>query len=1022
MKTYAFRVLVLIVVAALALSGCVVAPATPPATTPAATGPSAMQPAEPGAGATIVPLPAEVCNGQAQAMAYFLDVLEVIQSEEPLTDYVSGATGAGCQATVAGTGEQFESPDAVANILGDMLEEQGWAEDPMLAAGGPTGIGLGYRNGDQICLVTAGWWPDESANCPPDQPISACEVTPAQQLYTVTLNCGVEISQAEAAGTPAQIANPASQNCVEQGGTLAIEERGDLGQIGVCYFEDNRQCEEWALLRGECPVDGVKITGYVTPAGRYCAITGGAYAITGNSGADDEQGTCTLPDGGLCDAWDYYNGLCDASTAAPAEPASAMGASPAVTATAVSTAAMTPLKDAVATMEPQAVWQNFYDLTQVPRPSHHEEQVRAFLVQFGEDLGLETLVDDVGNVLIRKPASPGLEDVQGVVLQAHMDMVPQKTPESDHDFLTDPIDAYVAGEFVVADGTTLGADDGIGVAMAMAILQEQDTPLGPIEALFTVNEEDGMDGALGLEPGWLQGSILINLDSEEEGVFTIGSAGGEYVTIDTAYAEVAVPNGVTAYSVTVSGLQGGHSGVDIAKGRGHATKLLVRLLSPAVQPYGLRLASIAGGDASNAITREATALVVVPEDQVDAFLQTVQDFDAIVKSELSIADPGVTAQATPATLPAQVMDETVQRLLLDALYATPQGVLRMSDAVPGLVETSTNMGIVEAAAGKLTASLLPRSSVDTALDDVGQMIASVWDMAGVPVDISGRYSGWNPNPESPIVLLMQEVYQEQTGQEAAVSAVHAGLECGTIVSKYPGMDAISIGPTLYDVHTPSERLEIATVPMLMDLLMETLQRIPAQPPASGEEPATAQEAAGAAEEAPAAAITATLVITYTPEPPTGEPQAGSCWTNSLAVWRADAWRCFVDSSIYDPCFTVDGDVICGASPVTTTASFALELTEPLPAPTVPDDTSGHAWLVELPDGTVCEFATGATGGVDGERINYWCPSPDPGQQVVILGDLQPGAVWMAQRAVLSGNMPDLIVLESALTPVRTVWR
>ena len=638
-------------------------------------------------------------------------------------------------------------------------------------------------------------------------------------------------AQPAARGTPTPIANPASVNCIAQGGTLVIEERGELGQFGVCYFEDNMQCEEWALLRGDCPVGGVKVTGYATPAGRYCAITGGVYEVTGNSGADDEQGTCTLPGGAQCDAWDYYNGLCDASTAipaAPAESAYAMGASPALTATAVSTATMAPLKDAMAAMEPQAVWQNFYDLTQVPRPSHHEDQVAAFLVQFGEDLGLETLIDDVGNVLIRKPAAPGLEDVQGVVLQAHMDMVPQKTPESDHDFLTDPIDAYVAGEFVVAGGTTLGADDGIGVAMAMAVLQEQDTPLGLIEALFTVNEEDGMDGALGLEPGWLQGSILINLDSEEVGVFTIGSAGGEYVTIDTAYGEVAAPDGVTAYNVTVSGLQGGHSGVDIAKGRGHATKLLVRLLSTAAQQIGVRLAAIAGGDASNAITREATALVVVPDGQVDAFLQVAQQFDAIIKSELSAVEPNVSAQATPATLPAQLMDETVQRLLLDALYATPQGVLRMSDAVPGLVETSTNIGIVDAADGKLAASFLLRSSVDTALDDVGQMIASVWDMAGVAVDASGRYAGWRPNPESPIVLLMQDAYREQTGQDAVVSAVHAGLECGTIVSKYPGMDAISIGPTLYDVHTPSERLEIATVPKLMDLLMETLQRIPAQ--------------------------------------------------------------------------------------------------------------------------------------------------------------------------------------------------
>jgi dipeptidase D len=706
-----------------------------------------------------------------------------------------------------------------------------------------------------------------------------------------------------------------------------------------------------------------------------------------------------------------------------------MGASPAVTATALSTATRAPLKDAVATMEPQAVWQNFYDLTQVPRPSHHEEQVAAFLVQFGEDLGLETLVDGVGNVLIRKPASPGMEDVQGVVLQAHKDMVPQKTPGSDHDFLLDPIDAYVAGEFVVADSTTLGADDGIGVAMAMAILQEQDTPLGPIEALFTVNEEDGMDGALGLQPGWLQGSILINLDWETEGVFAIGSAGGDYIDVATAYAEVPAPAGSSAYTVTVSGLQGGHSGMEIDKGRGHATKLLVRLLSPAAETYGLRLAAIAGGTAANAIPTTASALVLVPDQQVDAFLVYVQQFEGIVQSELAAVEPDLTVQATPAGPPAQVMDEAAQRTLLDALYATPQGVMRMSDAVPGLVETSNNMGIVQGAEGQMAVTCYPRSSVDTALDDLNQMIASVWDLAGIPVTISGRFAGWNPNPGSPILLLMQDVYEQLYGQEPEVVAIHAGLECGTIVSKYPGMDAISIGPTLHDVHTPNERLEIATVPMLMDLLMETLQRIPAQSPASSQEQAATPGAAGAVEDwlgqetgQSTAVITATEVITYMPGPPTGEPQAGSCWTNSLAVWRPDAWRCFVGNSIYDPCFAVDGDVICGANPVTTAVSFALELTKPLPAPTVPDDTSGHAWLVELPDGTVCEFATGATGGVDGERINYLCPSPDPDQSVVILGDLQPGEVWMAQRAVLSGNMPDLTVLESDMVDVHTVWR
>ncbi len=476
-------------------------------------------------------------------------------------------------------------------------------------------------------------------------------------------------------------------------------------------------------------------------------------------------------------------------------------------------------------MDPQDVWQNFYDLTQIPRPSHHEEQVRDFLAQFGKGLGLETIVDDVGNVIIRKPASPGMENRHGVVLQAHMDMVPQPA-DGTHDFLTDPIDAYVDGDWVTADGTTLGADDGSGVAIAMAVLQSKTLALGPIEALFTVNEEDGMDGALGLQPGLLQGDILINLDSETEGEFTIGSAGGDYGNIDTGYDEVETPAATAAYTVTVSGLQGGHSGVDIDKGRGHATKLLVRLLSPAAAQYGVRLAQIAGGTAANAIPTMASALVVVPVDQVDAFLKYVQQYEGIVQSELAATEPDLKVQATPAALPANVMDEDVQSAMIDALYGTPQGVLRMSDAVPGLVETSTNMGIVNAADGRLTVTFYPRSSVDTELDDVNQMIASVWDLTGVDVAISGRFSGWNPNPNSPILLLMQDVYKEMYGQDPTVTAVHAGLECGTIVSKYPGMDAISIGPTLQDVHTPKERIQVASVKKLNDFLLETLKRIP----------------------------------------------------------------------------------------------------------------------------------------------------------------------------------------------------
>jgi dipeptidase D len=704
-----------------------------------------------------------------------------------------------------------------------------------------------------------------------------------------------------------------------------------------------------------------------------------------------------------------------APVASPAASAVTPAVAPAATcAVTVTAAARVPLKDAIAGMEPQAVWQNFYDLTQVPRPSHHEEQVRDFLVQFGKGLGLETIVDGAGNVLIRKPAAAGMENREGVVLQAHMDMVAQPQ-DGTHDFLTEPIDAYVEGDWVVADGTTLGADDGIGVALAMAVLQSQ-TPLGPIEALFTVNEEDGMDGALGLQPGQLQGTILINLDWETEGTFAISSAGGEYAHVKAPYDEVNTPGGMQAYQVRVSGLTGGHSGTEINLGRGHATKLLVRLLSVAASPYSVRLAEITGGTAANAIPQVATALVTVPATQGDAFLEYVGEYQEIVRAELEATEPNLAVGATPADLPSMVMSEEAQRTILDALYGTPQGVMRMSDVVPDLVETSTNVGIVQGIDGELDVTCYPRSSVDTELDDIAQMIASVWDLGGVEVTFDGRYPGWKANPDSPILALMKDVYHDLYGVDPDTVSVHAGMETGVIQAAYPGMDAISIGPTLQDVHTPEERLEVASVKKLADLLTETLGQVPTK--AAQPAPSPAPAALPAAPEA----VTATQVITYLPGPPTGEPQEGNCWTSSLTVWREGAWRCTVDNALYDPCFSTGEGVICGADPNAATTSFLLLLTEPLPAPEVPQDTTGHAWQVELADGTVCAYATGATGGVGDERINYFCPSPDPSQDVVILGDLQPDAVWMAHRAVLTGSMPDLTVLESAEVPVRTVWR
>ncbi len=365
------------------------------------------------------------------------------------------------------------------------------------------------------------------------------------------------------------------------------------------------------------------------------------------------------------------------------------------------------------------------------------------------------------------------------------------------------------------------------MAVALAVLQSQ-TALGPIEVLFTVHEEDTMSGAMGLKAGVLQGKILINLDSTPVGEFTIGSAGGEDVIIQATYPETAAPEGMAAYKLSVAGLKGGHSGVDINLGRGHAAKLLVRLLKELSTQYGVRLAQFTSGSADNAIPRDAYAVVVLPRAEADAFLQAVRAYQDTVKSELAAVDPDVTVQAAPTDPPARVMDEQTQRTLIDALYATPQGVIRMSSAVPDMVETSTNMGIVEVGGGDLEINCLLRSSVDSELDDLAETIAGVWKQAGMPVRIDGRYSGWNPNPASPILALMKTTYQDMFAQQPKILAIHAGLECGTIRSIYPQMDAISIGPTVLDEHSPDEKMEIASVKTFSNFLLETLRRIPEQ--------------------------------------------------------------------------------------------------------------------------------------------------------------------------------------------------
>jgi dipeptidase D len=492
-----------------------------------------------------------------------------------------------------------------------------------------------------------------------------------------------------------------------------------------------------------------------------------------------------------------------------------------------------PLKDALPSLSPQDVWQNFYDITQVPRPSGHMDQIRTFLVNFGKGLNLDTTVDDAGNVLIRKPASKGMENHAGVVLQAHMDMVAQKTADEDFDFLTDPIQAYVADDWVHADDTTLGADDGIGIAIIMAMLQRKDLIAPAIEALFTVDEETDMSGMNGLGSDELDGSDYVNIDSEVEGQFTIGSAGGMTVESSLAYqADINEPiNVATAYyTVTVTGLTGGHSGLDINKGRGSATKLLVRALWPAGTQYGARLVSLQGGTADNAIPTEANALVRVPVAHAQGFGNYLKQYETTVRSELAATEPNLAVKFITATLPAipQVMSAASQQRVLDVLYTNPQGVLRMSDSVPGLVETSNNLGVVTTENGSVKAINLARSSVDSELADAGNMIMSGWDLAGGQYAVTNQYPGWDPNPNSPLLALFEQTYKQLYGVDASYVALHAGLECGTVASKYPQMDMISIGPTLVDVHSPTERLQVSTVPKVVDLLVSVLTQIPAE--------------------------------------------------------------------------------------------------------------------------------------------------------------------------------------------------
>jgi len=488
------------------------------------------------------------------------------------------------------------------------------------------------------------------------------------------------------------------------------------------------------------------------------------------------------------------------------------------------------MSDEILKLMPNEVWANFHELTRIPRPSSHEEQIRRFISDFGKSLGLETIQDKTGNVIIRKPATAGMEKRRGVILQGHLDMVPQKNSDNDHDFTKDPIETIVDGEWVKANGTTLGADNGIGVSAAMAVLASKDLAHGPVEALFTATEETGMDGAIGLKSGMLKGDILINMDSEDEGELYVGCAGGEDANVLFNFSEVPVPEESIAFKLNVTGLKGGHSGLDISLGRGNANKIFFRLLKEASKVCGVRLSSIQGGNLRNAIPREAFGIVTVPYEKADKLVGLLAGLTSVIKRELTATEPTLKIDLSKTEMPASLIDEQTQINLTHAIVACPNGVIRMSDSMPGLVETSTNLAIVKSDAETKTIqiSCLMRSSVDTARAELGSRMDSVFSLAGANVTLTGGYPGWKPNMESPILKTMQQVYQSKFGRIPEVKAIHAGLECGILGGTYSHWDMISFGPTIRFPHSPDEKVNIESVGKFWDFLVETLKNIPAK--------------------------------------------------------------------------------------------------------------------------------------------------------------------------------------------------
>ena len=478
-------------------------------------------------------------------------------------------------------------------------------------------------------------------------------------------------------------------------------------------------------------------------------------------------------------------------------------------------------------LQPSLVWNNFYGLTRCPRPSKHEEAVREYILKWAKERNMDAVADETGNIIIRVPATPGYENRRGVIIQGHMDMVPQKTSDTVHDFLKDPIETWIDGEWVKAKGTTLGADNGIGVAMGMAVAEDKNLPHGPIEVLITYDEETGMSGAEALKPGVLKGDILLNLDSEDEMELCIGCAGGIDAIAEFRYKKENTPEGYVGYKLDVKGLSGGHSGMDISLYRANANKVLAAALIPVISKFGAKVVDICGGSLRNAIPFEGEAEIVVPKSKATVVVRTIRKIFEELTLRYKESDPAMSATITRSVMPAPKYIQTdVVLNALKAIMACPSNVIRMSQSMPGLTETSINLAVVRCKNGKIVVSSLLRSAIDEAKRELADRVRYIFEAFGASIKFVGGYCGWIPKPDTPMIAMLNDIHTRMFGKPMNVLATHGGLECAILGGKYPNWEMVSIGPTIMYPHSPDEKVNIASVANVWEFLKAILKEVP----------------------------------------------------------------------------------------------------------------------------------------------------------------------------------------------------